>query len=197
MQSPRHPRTIWVRGCPWSALFSQVFDLFSHPSGTGKENSPFSPSCLLSIAPQACSSFKCLLHSQQRLKVTSAVCSWGPRGRRHSPLHSSLSHTSKSMRPEPSSNTVLDVKRQWLATKLMVSLPSKILTAILHCWKCSYADFYSNHLCFWSMPSTKIKYHALCLTLFPFSSGTFTYFMSLVWSQVLPFSYSSNRQTGI
>lgn len=31
----------------------------------------------------------------------------------------------------------------------------------------------------------------------PFQLGTFKYFMSLVWSQVLPFSYSSNRQIGI
>lgn len=54
--------------------------------------------------------------------------------------------------------------------KRMVSLPSMILIAILHCWKCSYTDSYSDHLCFLSMPSRKIKYYALCLMLFPFSS---------------------------
>lgn len=47
LQSPRHPGTIWVRGCPWSTLFSQVFNLFSHTPGKGKGNKePFFPCCL-------------------------------------------------------------------------------------------------------------------------------------------------------
>lgn len=176
MQSPRHPWTIWVWWCPWSTLFSQVFDLFSHTSGTGKKNSPFSPFCLLFIAPQPCSFFKCLLGSQC-LKITSAVYSHEAPVVEAAPCFTPLPDLQVHEIWDQLQYYVLAIKRQWLVTKCVTSLPSMLLTAILHCWKNSYADFFqSDHLCFSFIQSTKIKYYVYTLSdVAPFQLSLFRY----------------------
>lgn len=61
VQSPRHPWTIWVWGCPWSTLFSQVFNLCSHIPGKGKVNKDSFPGVCILSSPKSDAFSKCVL----------------------------------------------------------------------------------------------------------------------------------------
>lgn len=184
MQSPRHPWTICVRGCPWSTLFSQVFNLFSRIPGKGKANKDsFSVVCISSLTSPRLMHYLNSYEQPEGIKVISAACQRVPTVERE------LSACSP---PDSSKPTriwgqlqccPLDAKWPWPGPRCLTSLPSGPLPIIPHFWKDSYSEIFS-------VTSPPLLIHAVhkkqnpmhfCLTLTAFQFRLLKHFMNPVW----------------
>ena len=142
MQSPRHPWTDWAWGCPWSTLFSQVFNLFNHTAEAKVNKDPFFLCSLhfITCLPKTDTSSK-FVWTAWRYQTYFSSMPWGPAsGERALCLLSSSKPTRIWGQLQ---HCPLDAKWPWPGSRCMTSLPSGLLQIIHHFWKDSYSEMFS------------------------------------------------------
>lgn len=181
MQSPRHPWTDWAWGCPWSTLFSQVFNLFSHTPERKVNKDPFFLCGLhfITCLPKTDTSSK-FVWTAWRYQSYFSSMPWGPAsGERALCLLSSskptriwgqLQHCPLDAKDPDQGQDV------WPSCLLgfYKSSPISEKTLIQRC-------FQSHHLGFLFRPSIKIESYPLLFDVTAFQFRLLKHFMDLVW----------------